>query len=623
METKSTSKSFNLTITADHLVSTDPNFDENSNLGDISGFKPMNVWFQGVDGTKKYEEGQKYDNNMLPRLVCQIFGEQLAQNLSKEEREVFPICRQKSGEFLCGIYDSVDGFRFRYKNCKFVDYPFKQDHFVFFSEEIFSTLALAQECLKRFGKPGEKFVLTYREALQNESTEEIKNGSMKVESEAKKNFSQPVNYKISYSPILLKAKNLIFHGAPGTGKTFLARQIAADIISCGRTCVFEDLSNEEKKQMKLVQFHPSYDYTDFVEGLRPKINDDGSMGFELQDGIFKKFVDRAKFAARVREDLQNSSKSEKIVTTELFVQEAINDFFSDIEFGITEFEIAHGNKFFITGVTDRNIYISIPQNEKVKKLVLNTDEVIKMLESGREFKQVKDITNFFGKTFATQQFSYDFAIYKEIKTRMKKASRSQIEQEAEKKYVFIIDEINRGEISKIFGELFFAIDPEYRGVGLISTQYANLHTNPSEKFYVPENVYIIGTMNDIDRSVDSFDFAMRRRFCFINIKAKDTAANILNSLDEKLRKEAQSRMENLNQVIASVEDLNENYQIGAAYFRKLKDISFDELWENHLCPLLSAYVQGMREEKDIMKRFIEAYRHSKTGQGDKDGTDSN
>ncbi|MEI3321583.1 MAG: AAA family ATPase [Eubacterium sp.] len=87
----------------------------------------------------------------------------------------------------------------------------------------------------------------------------------------------------------------------------------------------------------------------------------------------------------------------------------------------------------------------------------------------------------------------------------KAVQKKVVKAEKLKKYIFIIDEINRGEISKILGELFFAIDPGYRGKsGEVSTQYANMHSNPIEKFYIPENVYIIGTMNDIDRSVDRF-----------------------------------------------------------------------------------------------------------------------
>ena len=93
--------------------------------------------------------------------------------------------------------------------------------------------------------------------------------------------------------MLIESKNLIFRGAPGTGKSYLAKEIAADIISDGYFDDYTLLSDEQKRQVEFVQFHPSYDYSDFVEGLRPRINDDGTMGFELQDGIFKKFVARA------------------------------------------------------------------------------------------------------------------------------------------------------------------------------------------------------------------------------------------------------------------------------------------------------------------------------------------
>ena len=173
---------------------------------------------------------------------------------------------------------------------------------------------------------------------------------------------------------------------------------------------------------------------------------------------------------------------------------------------------------------------------------------------------------------------------------------------------FIIDEINRGEISKIFGELFFAIDPGYRGkAGEISTQYSNLHSDPGEKFYVPENVYIIGTMNDIDRSVDSFDFAMRRRFRFVELRADERLEMLASLENEELEAEAIRRMAALNKAIAEVEDLNENYQIGASYFLKLKTLDFDQLWTDYLQPLLQEYIQGMYDEEGIMNRFARAY----------------
>ena len=234
-----------------------------------------------------------------------------------------------------------------------------------------------------------------------------------------------------------------------------------------------------------------------------------------------------------------------------------------------------------------------------------------------KFDKIKDITTFFGKSFATQAYSYDFALYKAIKGKKSTASKVKAKQAELKKYIFIIDEINRGEISKIFGELFFAIDPGYRGKsGEIATQYSNLHSDPDEKFYIPENVYIIGTMNDIDRSVDSFDFAMRRRFRFVELRA-DARLEMLALLEnEELEAEAIRRMAALNREIAAVEDLNENYQIGASYFLKLKTLDFDQLWTDYLQPLLQEYIQGMYDEEGIMKRFAKAYGYQCPSRGD-------
>lgn len=247
-----------------------------------------------------------------------------------------------------------------------------------------------------------------------------------------------------------------------------------------------------------------------------------------------------------------------------------------------------------------------------------------MLESGAKFEKIKDVTNFFGKQFATQGHSYDFAIYKAIKAKKIATSKAAAKQEELKKYIFIIDEINRGEISKIFGELFFAIDPGYRGrAGEVSTQYANLHSDPDEKFFIPENVYIIGTMNDIDRSVDSFDFAMRRRFRFVELKADERLEMLATLENEELEAEAIRRMAALNKEIASVEDLNENYQIGASYFLKLKTLSFDQLWTDYLQPLLQEYIQGMYNEENIMNKFAKAYGYKKPDEGSSDETIQN
>ena len=467
-----------------------------------------------------------------------------------------------------------------------------------------------RECLKRFGELGDKFVLVYRDKTEQEFSQT--KAKQAVDEDVIKTTEESKN---PYSKLLLESKNIIFRGAPGTGKSYLAKEIAADIISNGYTDRYADLTPEQKQQVEFVQFHPSYDYSDFVEGLRPRMNEDGSMGFELRDGIFKAFVDKA------RKNFEDSQKSKEAREQEVSAKAVMAKFFSEIEFDKDEFQTVSGNKFTIISADEKHIYISIPGNNTVDKLTLNTDEIKKMLESGAEFEKVSDITSFFGKQFATQAYSYDFAIFKAIRKMGAQEPKTQIVPEELKKYIFIIDEINRGEISKILGELFFSIDPGYRGrAGEVSTQYANMHANPDERFYIPENVYIIGTMNDIDRSVDRFDFAMRRRFRFVEIKAEDTQDMLESIENEELKNEAVARMDRLNAEIIKVEDLNENYQIGASYFLKLKTVSFDILWTDYLCPLLQEYVRGLYDEEGIMKRFAKAYGYTLSDEGGVDET---
>ncbi|MBX8923955.1 McrB family protein [Veillonella parvula] len=608
MNSSGKQEKFILTITADSVVSTDECFDINNlSLGD--NYKPLDVKFQKMNGdiiTRKYNKGERKNSNQtMPRLALQIFEKQIVK-LSLEEKETFPICKYNpDGELRYGIYPSVEAFK-KYRNTiEYLKYFYDEDRImVIYCWNLFSTIIFVQECLKRFGEPGDKFLLTYREKDIKENEDET------IEATIQEELGKPIKeYGNEYSRMLIESKNIIFRGAPGTGKSYLAKQIATDIISEGYFDKYESLNDEQKKQVEFVQFHPSYDYSDFVEGLRPKINDDGTMGFELKDGIFKRFVSRA------RRNYENSQKPKELVEKESSVQESMKNFFDNIELGVDEFKTLTGNSFYISSVDDSFIHITIPGNDIVNKLVLSVNEIKQMLESGLTFTRVKDITNFFNKQFASQAYSYEFVILKAIQSSKIRTRQSLIETEPLKKYIFIIDEINRGEISKIFGELFYSIDPGYRGKsGEISTQYSNLQMC-DEKFYIPENLYIIGTMNDIDRSVDSFDFAMRRRFRFIEIKADATTGMLdglrSNRLDdaanELLPEKAINRMTALNEAILEVEDLNENYQIGASYFLKLKNLTFDELWTDCLRPLLQEYVQGLYDEEGIMKKFATAY----------------
>lgn len=268
---------------------------------------------------------------------------------------------------------------------------------------------------------------------------------------------------------LLKSRQIILTGAPGTGKSYAAYKIA------------NALTENKSENIEFVQFHPSMDYTDFVEGLRPIKGDNGQIGFERRDGIFKAFCKRA-------------------------------------------------------------------------------------LEKNQE------------------------------------------------KFVFIIDEINRGDISKIFGELFFAIDPSYRGEkGKITTQYQNLVESDdsyADGFYIPENVYIIGTMNDIDRGVESMDFAIRRRFTWIEVNPEDTQSMLDSEISEYAKK-AKEKMGALNNVISANPSLGKAYQIGAAYFLRLRREElkgdFAALWVYHLEPLLREYLRGDPRAEEFLAEMKKAY----------------
>ena len=390
------------------------------------------------------------------------------------------------------------------------------------------------------------------------------------------------DFLFNYSGILRKSKNLILRGAPGTGKTYLAKEIAAELTD----------GNED--QIGFVQFHPSYDYTDFVEGLRPVSNGEGAIDFKLQDGIFKQFCQKAKEAQKIGGQ-DNFDEAWDIYL------EYVNS--RDEKEYLTEFS-------YLT-VNSRNNF-NINYETKAQGTVLTKSYVYELYKDVKYLKQIyyrnqgKKVLETLKKRFGLKDYI------------------SPTEIDTDKNFVFIIDEINRGEISKIFGELFFSIDPGYRGEkGSVSTQYANLHET-DDKFYIPENVYIIGTMNDIDRSVDTFDFAMRRRFRFVEI----TAESQLGMLDKELKdnaEEAKLRLRNLNAAIENVQELNSHYHIGPSYFLKLKDVDFNYelLWSDYLKPLLEDYLRGSYEEAETIEKLKKAFDLTNNEQTDQQDTGDN
>lgn len=392
------------------------------------------------------------------------------------------------------------------------------------------------------------------------------------------------SYK-KYVTSLLNSKNIIFRGAPGTGKSYLAKNIATLIVSDNRTTNYNDLTIDEKEQIEFVQFHPSYDYTDFVEGIRP-FNSDNSVGFILKSGIFKSFCETVKIKNKMNEIVETKLDFEgfKLFMENLGSNEAKNY--------LPIIQRLLGEKKYTGRKIDTH-----PVYNSLEEIISNYEE-IKQIDEDYEFRNwLSTPVNYLIKY--KQQIDKN----KEVKT-----------VKMNKKYVFIIDEINRGEISKIFGELFFSIDPDYRGEkGSVNTQYSNMQEEKKSNFFVPENVYIIGTMNDIDRSVDSFDFAMRRRFRFIEIKAEESTGMWNGKLAENEIPIASSKMSRLNNMISNIEGLNSNYHIGPSYFLKLPelDYNYSVLWEDYISPLLEEYTRGMYDENKVMEELKLEYLYGK------------
>ena len=295
-------------------------------------------------------------------------------------------------------------------------------------------------------------------------------------------------WNAEYKKLLVLKHNLILTGAPGTGKTFIAKSVAADIVSDG-TKDWDTLIKEGCSKIGFVQFHPSYDYTDFVEGLRPSKNGE----FRRQDGIFKAFCKRAIEA-----------------TNSISEADATND----------------------------------------------------------------------------------------------------------TPFIFIIDEINRGELSKIFGELFYSIEPDYRGPkGTVQTQYNNMVEDDDifkAGFYVPENVYIIGTMNDVDRGVEAMDFAIRRRFGWREVTAEESADNMgITGL-------AKVKMDALNKALIE-NGLTKAHCIGGAYFRKLEGDDYKALWDYHLEGIIFEYFRGEPDAQTKIDNIKKAYDDAKLPKKGQDG----
>lgn len=346
-------------------------------------------------------------------------------------------------------------------------------------------------------------------------------------------------YTYMANPFSLK-KQVVRYGPPGTGKTYEALLQAQLQFDLWRAEFDPDSALNPDGHIQKVQFHPSYGYEDFMEGLRPDIVD-GQSRLRLQNGIFKELCRRA-----ARWEL-------------------------DVLRVCPEFE--------------------------------------------------KDFTKVWAVLTIGELLPHKAKLGEHWEVLLKQNGNQNV-ADAVPPYFLIIDEMNRAELSRVLGELMFCL--EYRGIkGAVQTQYARLNdavTGMVEKdggflFFVPHNVYVIGTMNTIDRSVESFDFALRRRFRWEPVLPQmEVLRHHLLQTKPRGWLELAHNLECLNEAISQETLLGPDFQIGHTYLMELnypRELGHPQVrskvWEDFIAPLLEEYLRGTGKAAELNESFKHAF----------------
>jgi len=442
--------------------------------------------------------------------------------------------------------------------------------------------------------------------------------------------------------------NIILYGPPGTGKTYSTREIALQILGINTKDLPREKISElykkysEEGRIEFITFHQSFSYEDFIEGIKPIISEDenednSTINYEIEDGIFKKLCIRAKKRIGAGKSIQYDPNHVKYYKMSLggknnpFIHNwciqnnyaaggwGRNKNFSDFV-GITEWNTfrdkfkekypeLYKEKRFVAqamfafmNMRKGDIVIATKGNNKIDAIGIVDGKYEYREETQIDYCHLRKVNwilkelNGAVDEFVTKNVSQQ-SIYEFDSNDIKKEFIKELMTSGNKdpgNYVLIIDEINRGNVAAIFGELITLIEPDKR-----TEQVEELAVKlPYSKtlFSVPDNLFIIGTMNTADRSVEALDTALRRRFTFVE---KATEPELLSQAPYKCEDIDLSKMlEAINYRLEKL--LDKDHRIGHSYFMNIKDKTdplpaLKVIFKQRVIPLLQEYFYGNPE----------------------------
>ena len=380
--------------------------------------------------------------------------------------------------------------------------------------------------------------------------------------------------------------NQILFGAPGTGKTYHTKKMAVEIINGKKE---KDRSREEinKEYEELIEagqivfttFHQSLSYEDFIEGIKPETID-GNVTYEVKEGIFKQLCSQA---------IEQKPKNSDIEIYDFdegwndLIAEVEQNFLSDSMLLLPIFTQDKG--VYVTEITDNGNLKIKPKNSRLDiDYIVSYNRTKKLREAFPDLSVVKNIDKEFRSVIGGSNSTAYWAVLNYINNKIKENNKN-IDFEETKNHVLIIDEINRGNVSAIFGELITLLEEDKRKGNPEHTEVKLPYSG--DNFSVPNNVYIIGTMNTADRSVEALDTALRRRFSFVEMQPDP---KILS--DEKYEKykdvDLSKLLETINKRIEVL--IDKDHQIGHSYFIGVQNIvDLQRTFKYKIIPLLEEY----------------------------------